>query len=87
MANPLKYRPAPNKWEHMPTDYELPEDTDWEDNWLSNSLAWASVKLGLDTWGVLHKVANPFWTDCPTCLFFRGALVGVVVTAAIAALI
>lgn len=87
MNMPWNYRPP----EGEPYEFDEPKEdnghTDWEDNWVSNSIAWASVKLGLDGWGVLHAVANPFWTDCPTCLFWRGLLVGGIVTAAVAAII
>lgn len=67
--NPFKYRP------------ESPEDTDWEDNWLSNSLAWASRTLlpkfcgEPEHWA--SRLANYFWTDCPCCLFYRGFIFGV----------
>lgn len=99
MTNPFRYRP---KWEEQQVHYvpegaypvdaipsPIPPDgeIDWENNWLSNALAWASDATGLSNIRLLHLVANPFWTDCPTCLFWRGAMVGAIFAATIAALI
>lgn len=77
---PWRYRP--------PTVYAGEEPgIDWEDNWLSNSLAWASVKTRMDQARWPHLIANPFWSDCSTCLFWRGALMGSILTAAVIAII
>jgi hypothetical protein len=71
MTGPFKYRPDPFG------------DVDWEDNFLSNAIAWASIKLRMDKLRFTHTIAKPFWTNCPTCLFFRGALVGALIASLI----
>lgn len=65
MTNPFTYRP------------EDPEDLDWEDNWASNSMAWASDRfLGDICGGWIGRATNVLWTDCPCCLAIRWLLVG-----------
>jgi hypothetical protein len=71
MHNPFRYRPI-----------EADVKGDWEDNWLSNFLAWAS-QVFIEPWcnTPAHwssKIANYFWAECPCCLFYRGALFGIV---------
>jgi hypothetical protein len=76
MSNPFTYRP---------TD---PDDIDWEDNWLSNAMAWASDRLMPKVckqeghW--TGKVTNYLWTDCPCCLSIRWLIVGIVIGAGLA---
>jgi hypothetical protein len=76
MRNPFRYRPE------MPVDPNDGETDEWEDNWLSNALAWASrvfTKNWCDTpehW--TSRISNYLWTSCPCCLFFRGAILGVI---------
>ena len=70
MTLPWRYRP------------ETPDDTDWVDNPVSNTLAWASVKLR-PTWcdDESHWTARPLawlWTTCACCLFWRGVVMGIV---------
>jgi hypothetical protein len=54
----------------------------WVDNWLSNSLAWASHKLlpgwchSEDHWTA--RVTQYLFTDCPCCMLFRGLTLGLV---------
>lgn len=75
MMNPFKFRPEREDFEF---EDELEDgSTDWEDNWVSNFLAWASIQLGMDQYEWPSKVMNPFFTDCATCLFWRGLAVGV----------
>jgi hypothetical protein len=73
-ANLFKYRPV----DIDPTDGEGP--LDWEDNWLSNGIAWISRAL-LPGWCQTpthwtSRVANYLWAECPCCLFFRGFFLG-----------
>lgn len=69
-------------FEHRPND---PEAIDWEDNPVSNSLAWMSEKVTCkyckspEHW--TSKLTNYFWTDCSCCLFLRGVIVGIAVGA------
>lgn len=74
MANPFKYRPA------VPVDPNDGETDEWEDNAISNALAWSSrtfVPAWCDTpehW--TSKFAGYFHTSCPCCLLFRGIILG-----------
>lgn len=69
MKNPFKYRPLD------------PDEIDWEDNPLSNFLAWASDILlpkACSTPGtIMSRISNYMWTSCSCCLFWRGAVMGV----------
>lgn len=74
MMNPFAYRPA------TPTNGD-DDETDWEDNWLSNALAWASARKPFakmcktpEHW--TSRLTNYIFTDCPCCLFFRGVTFG-----------
>lgn len=67
--NPFRYRP---------TD----DDLDWEDNAVSNLLAWLSDSFApnactddFDHWSV--RVFNYLYAECGCCLFWRGAAFGV----------
>ena len=56
------------------------EDDDWEDNAVSNALAYLSDKL-LPSWCKTSnhwtmRLALFFWASCPCCLFYRGACFG-----------
>ena len=70
MQNPFKYLPAD-------------PDDGWEDNPVSNTLAWLSEKLlptwckAPDHWTV--KLVLYLWADCSCCLFFRGVTLGTTV--------
>jgi hypothetical protein len=61
-----------------------PSDTDtpveWEDNWLSNTMAYVSHKL-LPGWCQTEDhwtsaTTRFLFTDCPCCLLFRGLSLG-----------
>lgn len=69
-------------FDHRPND---PEDIDWEDNPVSNSLAWASEQVTFKYCGTPNhwtsRISNYMWTDCSCCLFFRGIVVGIVMGA------
>ncbi len=61
-------------------DPELGGPVDWEDNWLSNSMAWVSHKL-LPRWCQTpehwtSRITQYLFTDCPCCLLFRGLSLG-----------
>ena len=70
MRNPLKFRP------------DDPDETDWEDNPLSNAMAWASRTVWPracatpEHW--TSRLSAPLWTDCPCCLWWRGAIFGAI---------
>lgn len=62
-------------WKYRPVD----EDA-WEDNWLSNSMAWASDKF-MPNWCEREghwtvKLTMFLWAECPCCHFFRGVSLG-----------
>ena len=71
-------------WKYRPTDPD-PERVEWEDNAISNTLAWCSDTIfphfckTPEHW--TSRFANYFWTDCPCCLFLRGVVVGIAVSA------
>jgi hypothetical protein len=71
---PFNYRP-----DHTGED----EPMDWEDNAVSNAMAWVSDRLfprwckSQEHW--TNKVADYFWAQCACCLFFRGVLAGVAI--------
>lgn len=81
MRNPFRYRPH---WEEVLGPGESPEDeSDWEDNWLSNSMAWVSDSLfpnwcsEEDHWTL--KVTGYIWAECSCCLTIRAFLLGTLV--------
>jgi hypothetical protein len=71
-----------------PSDLEPFGDPDpdspveWEDNGLSNFMAWFSHRF-LRSWCQTpqhwtSRLTQYLWTDCPCCLLFRGIVVGLV---------
>jgi hypothetical protein len=78
--NPFRYRPQ-NPTADVDHDGEVP---DWEDNWLSNALAWGSTTF-IPGWcqNEVHwtaKVTTYLFTSCPCCMFFRGLFFGAIVS-------
>ena len=74
LVSPFKYRPE------APQDHNDGETDDWADNWLSNSLAWAS-RTFLPSWCSTEehwtsKFMDYLYTTCPCCMLFRGIVVG-----------
>lgn len=70
--NPFKYRPKNE------------DDPGWEDNWISNALAYAS-DLVIPNWcsnedGWPIKLTLYLWADCSCCLLFRGIVLGAVIS-------
>lgn len=64
-------------WTYRPADPGMP---DWQDNPLSNSMAWASDTF-LSRWCTRDghwsfTVTNPLWAECSCCLTFRGLVLG-----------
>ena len=53
---------------------------EWADNWLSNTLAWASSRItpawcrSEEHWS--SRMAQYLFTDCPCCMLFRGLVLG-----------
>jgi hypothetical protein len=79
MTNPFFFRPKTNYPSEL--DYGVVNDeVEWEDNWISNAMAWVSQKL-MPTWCATpshwtSKFSNYFWTSCGCCLLFRGIVIG-----------
>jgi hypothetical protein len=74
--NPLHFRPP----EQEDIDHDGHVVDDWEDNALSNFLAWSSQTF-LKNWCQTpehwtSKVANYLYTSCPCCMIFRGLSLG-----------
>jgi hypothetical protein len=84
MFKAFKFRPS-----DVTAGQTAPED--WSDNWLSNFMAWSSLKY-LDSWCSTpehwtSRVMDYFYTDCPCCLFFRGVIVGLGLATGVAVII
>jgi len=78
-VSPFRYRPNPDT--DVDADGNIP---DWEDNALSNFLAWGSVTF-TPTWCQNDKhwsarLANSLFTTCPCCMVFRGIFVGLTIS-------
>jgi len=76
MTSPFRFRP-PEPSADTDKDGEV---ADWQDNALSNALAWASVTF-VPTWcqseqDWASRFANYLWTSCPCCMLFRGITIG-----------
>lgn len=67
-------------WKYRPTDPD-PERVEWEDNAISNSLAWGSDTFfphfckTPEHW--TSRFMHYLWTDCPCCLILRGVVIGI----------
>ncbi|MBF5080010.1 hypothetical protein F1642_13880 [Paracoccus sp. NBH48] len=83
MINPFRFRPETPEIANEPEAEELDGDTgDWEDNWLSNFMAWGS-RAFLPSWcdtpeHWTSRFMHYLHTSCPCCLFFRGISIGLV---------
>lgn len=81
MINPFRFRPETPGTAAEPDAEELDGGTgDWQDNWLSNVMAWGS-RVFLPSWcdtpeHWTSRLMQYFQTSCPCCLFFRGIVVG-----------
>ena len=78
MISPFRFRPSAPEAD---ADHDG-EIADWEDNWLSNFLAWGSTKF-TPTWCQTEthwtaRFAKWLWTSCPCCALFRGIMIGLV---------
>jgi len=77
--NPFKYRPV-----HLVRDPKLPDapdDIEWEDNPISNFMAWFSQTRLLEPMCnepeyMSSRIAGYLFTSCPCCLSWRWLLVG-----------
>lgn len=71
---PWNYRP-----EHR-AGFDPAEDEEWEDNGISNALAYASQTVtpnwcaSAEHWTV--RLVLYLWADCSCCLFYRGVTLG-----------
>ena len=73
----MKFRPG-DLPQGDPTEDDTP--VEWEDNALSNTMAWVSHKI-LPTWCQTENhwtsaTTRYLFTDCPCCLLFRGLSLG-----------
>ena len=74
--SPMHFRPG-----DVPQgDPDLGGPVDWEDNPLSNFMAWFSHKF-LPRWCQTpehwtSRITQHLFTDCPCCLLFRGLVIG-----------
>ena len=90
--NPFRFRPETPDNAPGPEADDLDGGTgNWQDNWLSNAMAWGS-RAFFPSWcdtprHWTSRVTDYFHTSCPCCLFFRGTTIGVVLglTAGLAA--
>jgi len=83
MKKPWKLRPKRVHKTDSPVDYEMEMELDWEDNWLSNSMAWTS-KTFLPNWCQTadhwsSRFTNYFWAECPCCNAWRGLAIGAMI--------
>jgi hypothetical protein len=68
----VKFRPEDDPHPNSPVE--------WADNWLSNAMAFVSIKLlpgwcqSEDHW--TSRTTQFMFTDCPCCLFYRGLVIG-----------
>lgn len=77
-ANPFRYRPP----DQEDVDHDGKTVDDWEDNALSNALAWASATF-VPFWCQTpehwtSRLASYLFTTCPCCGLFRGLVLGVI---------
>jgi len=82
MTNPFRYRPP----EQPDTDHDGKTVDDWEDNALSNFLAWSSVTF-MPMWCQTEehwtsRFASTLFTTCPCCMIFRGLALGIITSTA-----
>jgi hypothetical protein len=80
--NPFHFRPDNDDR----VDTSQDDATDWEDNALSNTLAWASWRF-VPRWceqkdHPTTRLADALFTTCPCCMMYRGIGVGVLGTLA-----
>jgi hypothetical protein len=79
LTNPFRYRPQ----QQPDIDHDGKTVDDWEDNRLSNFLAWASVHVTPwwcqtpEHW--TSRFAASLFTTCPCCMIFRGLALGVII--------
>ena len=76
MTNPFRFRPS--EQDDVDGDGKVVED--WEDNPISNALAWGSSTI-LPDWCQTPehwttRFANHLFTTCPCCMIWRGIFVG-----------
>ena len=76
MTNPFHFRPP----QQDDVDGDGKTVDDWEDNPLSNALAWASSSFVpfwcQDEQHWTGRLANYLYTSCPCCMIFRGLALG-----------
>ena len=66
-----------------PRNENTAEPVDWQDNWLSNFFAAASLKF-VPSWCQenehhwTNRLSDYLYTSCPCCKLFRGIVLGLV---------
>jgi hypothetical protein len=83
MANPFRYRPD----QQPDIDHDGKVVDDWEDNALSNAMAWASLTF-TPNWCQTpehwtSRFALSLFTTCPCCMIFRGLTLGFIIGSAL----
>jgi len=78
VTSPFRFRPP----EQEDIDHDGKVVDDWEDNALSNFLAWSSQTF-LKNWCQTEehwtsRFANYLYTSCPCCMVFRGLTIGII---------
>ena len=73
-------------WHYRPNEKQVEQGYGWEDNSLSNALAWGSDTFLPASWCGLRPhwtgaVVNYLWTDCTCCLCARFFFLGVALAA------
>lgn len=76
MNSPFRFRPP----DQDDVDHDGKTVDDWENNRLSNFLAWASATF-VPNWCQTPehwttRFANSLFTTCPCCMIFRGLSLG-----------
>jgi hypothetical protein len=83
LTSPFRFRPP----EQDDVDHDGKTVDDWEDNALSNALAWSSttfVPMWCQTpehW--TSRLADYLYTSCPCCMIFRGLSLGIIFSSAL----
>jgi hypothetical protein len=75
-VSPFRFRPK----DQIDVDHDDKLVDDWDDNALSNALAWSSATF-MPMWCQTpehwtSKFANKLFTTCPCCMIFRGLALG-----------
>jgi hypothetical protein len=81
LSRPAAFSFRPPQQEDIDHDGKVVDD--WEDNALSNFMAWTSQKF-LRNWCQTpehwtSRVTNYLYTSCPCCMFYRGVALATII--------